>query len=260
MKWCKKAQELGTLPDEAASWMRQHGRQCSECGTQAGHRRQRLPRLARHAPTRRRRARRPGDGAPNANTIGIDDLNVTRFLGDIWDDDVLREAMAGCDVVYYCVVDTRGWLRDPAPLFRTNVEGTRNVLETSPKCCGPARGSSSPAATSPSAGGAAVAPPRTTSSDDRGLTPYVRSRVQAENLVMRVRARARAARGRDVRVDDLRQRRLGPHPARRDHRRRGVRQAAVRDERHRTGGRRCRRRRARDDPGGRARAASASAT
>ena len=24
---------------------------------------------------------------------------------------------------------SRGWLRDPAPLFRTNVEGTRNVLD-----------------------------------------------------------------------------------------------------------------------------------
>src|SRR3954465_4376826 len=64
-----------------------------------------------------------------ANTIGIDDLKTTRFVGDIWNDDVLRQAMAGCDVVYYCVVDTRGWLRDPAPLFHTNVEGTRNVLE-----------------------------------------------------------------------------------------------------------------------------------
>src|SRR5258705_4111918 len=66
---------------------------------------------------------------PTAATIGIDDLKVTRFLGDIWDDDVLREAMAGCDVVYYCVVDTRGWLRNPAPPFRTTVAGTRNVLE-----------------------------------------------------------------------------------------------------------------------------------
>ena len=72
-----------------------------------------------------------------ANTIGIDDLEVTRFVGDIWNDDVLREAMAGCDVVYYCVVDTRGWLRDPAPLFHTNVEGTRNVLEIA-KDAGPA--------------------------------------------------------------------------------------------------------------------------
>ena len=54
-----------------------------------------------------------------SNTIGIDDLQVTRYVGDIWNDDVLRAAMTGSDVVYYCVVDTRGWLRDPAPLFRT---------------------------------------------------------------------------------------------------------------------------------------------
>ena len=64
-----------------------------------------------------------------ANTIGIDDLKVTRFVGDIWNDDVLRAAMAGCDDVYYCVVDTRAWLRDTAPLFRTNVEGLQHVLD-----------------------------------------------------------------------------------------------------------------------------------
>jgi nucleoside-diphosphate-sugar epimerase len=66
---------------------------------------------------------------PRANTAGIDDLAVQRFHGDIFDTDVLRDAMKGCDVVYYCVVDTRAWLRDPSPLFRTNVEGIRNVLE-----------------------------------------------------------------------------------------------------------------------------------
>jgi SnoaL-like domain len=27
MKWCRRAQELGTLPDEAAAWMRQYGAQ-----------------------------------------------------------------------------------------------------------------------------------------------------------------------------------------------------------------------------------------
>ena len=120
---------------------------------------------------------------PSANTIGIDDLDVTRFLGDIFDTDTLREAMAGCDDVYYCVVDTRGWLRDPAPLFRTNVEGTRNVLDVGRKAnlrrfvftssyvtVGRRRGH------------------RATEADvirDRGLTPYVRSRVQAEDLVLR---------------------------------------------------------------------------
>jgi len=64
-----------------------------------------------------------------SNTTGIDDLALQRFHGDVFDTETLREAMADCDVVYYCVVDTRAWLRDPAPLFRTNVEGTRNVLD-----------------------------------------------------------------------------------------------------------------------------------
>ena len=128
-----------------------------------------------------------------ANTIGIDDLDTTRFVGDIWNNDVLREAMAGCDVVYYCVVDTRGWLRDPAPLFHTNVEGTRNVLEVA-KDAGLRRFifTSSYVTVGRKRG-------RVATEDDvivdrsevsptkglRGLTPYVRSRVQAEDLVLR---------------------------------------------------------------------------
>jgi nucleoside-diphosphate-sugar epimerase len=64
-----------------------------------------------------------------SSTKGIDDLAVERCYGDVFDDAALRAAMAGCDVVYYCVVDARMWLRDPAPLFRTNVEGLRHVLD-----------------------------------------------------------------------------------------------------------------------------------
>jgi dihydroflavonol-4-reductase len=119
---------------------------------------------------------------PNANTIGIDDLSVTRFSGDIWDNDTLRDAMHGVDDVYYCVVDTRGWLRDPAPLFRTNVDGTRNVLEVA-KTANLRRlvFTSSYVTVGRRRGHVA------TEDDivvDRGLTPYVRSRVQAENIVL----------------------------------------------------------------------------
>ncbi|ASW90393.1 NAD-dependent epimerase/dehydratase family protein [Mycobacterium marseillense] len=64
-----------------------------------------------------------------SSTAGIDDLDVERCYGDVFDDAALCAAMAGCDVVYYCVVDARMWLRDPAPLFRTNVEGLRHVLD-----------------------------------------------------------------------------------------------------------------------------------
>jgi dihydroflavonol-4-reductase len=64
-----------------------------------------------------------------SSTKGIDDLAVERCYGDVFDDAALRAAMAGCDVVYYFVVDARMWLRDPAPLFRTNVEGLGHVLD-----------------------------------------------------------------------------------------------------------------------------------
>src|SRR6185312_8419443 len=118
-----------------------------------------------------------------ANTIGIDDLKTTRFVGDIWNNDVLREAMAGCDIVYYCVVDTRGWLKHPAPLFHTNVEGTRNVLEVA-KDAGLRRFIFTSSYVTVGRKRGRVATEDDAIADHR-LTPYVRSRVQAEELVLR---------------------------------------------------------------------------
>ncbi|KWX21187.1 NAD-dependent dehydratase [Mycolicibacterium wolinskyi] len=124
---------------------------------------------------------------PGANTVGIDDLPVNRYVGDVFDADVLRAAMSGCDVVYYCVVDARGWLRDPAPLFRTNVEGTGHVLDvaTEPDIAAGLRKfvyTSSYVTVGRKRG-------RRATEDDivdvRRVTPYVRSRVQAEDLVLR---------------------------------------------------------------------------
>jgi len=62
-------------------------------------------------------------------TAGIDDLDVEPRYGDLSDVETLREAMTGVDTVFYCIVDTRAWLRDPAPLFATNVEALRTVLD-----------------------------------------------------------------------------------------------------------------------------------
>ncbi|RUP32318.1 MAG: NAD-dependent epimerase/dehydratase family protein [Mycolicibacterium sp.] len=64
-----------------------------------------------------------------SSTRGIDDLDVERCYGDIFDDDAVRAAMADRDVVFYCVVDARAMLPDAAPLFRTNVDGLRQVLD-----------------------------------------------------------------------------------------------------------------------------------
>jgi nucleoside-diphosphate-sugar epimerase len=64
-----------------------------------------------------------------SSTVAIDDLDVQRCYGDLRDTDALRSAIADVDVVYYCIVDTRFYLRDPAPLFETNVENLRRVLD-----------------------------------------------------------------------------------------------------------------------------------
>ena len=64
-----------------------------------------------------------------SSTKGIDGLDVERHYGDLFDTADVAAAMSGRDVVYYCVVDTRAELRDPAPLFKTNVNGLRNVLD-----------------------------------------------------------------------------------------------------------------------------------
>lgn len=66
---------------------------------------------------------------PGSSTLGIEGLAVERAYGDIFDRDTVRAAMTGCSKVYYCVVDARVWLKDPAPLWRTNVEGLRGVLD-----------------------------------------------------------------------------------------------------------------------------------
>lgn len=64
-----------------------------------------------------------------SDTSNLEGLNVEYCYGDIFDQATVKRAMQDCNVVYYCVVDTRAWLRDPAPLFRTNVEGLQSVLD-----------------------------------------------------------------------------------------------------------------------------------
>ena len=65
----------------------------------------------------------------SSGTGTTDDLEIERLRGDVFDPQLLAEAMQGCAVVYYCVVDTRAWLRDPTPLYQVNVEGLRTVLD-----------------------------------------------------------------------------------------------------------------------------------
>ena len=69
----------------------------------------------------------------SSSTVAIDDLDVQRCYGDLYDEEALRGAMSDRDVVFYCVVDTRFHVRDPAPLFETNVNCLRRVLDIASK-------------------------------------------------------------------------------------------------------------------------------
>ncbi|MFQ5678253.1 MAG: hopanoid-associated sugar epimerase [Gemmatimonadota bacterium] len=65
---------------------------------------------------------------PESRRDNLDGLGVEAVEGDLTDYRSLREAVEGCDAVFHCAADYRLWAPDPSELYRTNVQGTRNVL------------------------------------------------------------------------------------------------------------------------------------
>src|SRR5258708_38394017 len=59
----------------------------------------------------------------------IQELQAERVVGDLRDAASLKKAVAGCEVVFHVAADYRLWVRDPAEMYRSNVEGTRAILE-----------------------------------------------------------------------------------------------------------------------------------
>jgi dihydroflavonol-4-reductase len=53
---------------------------------------------------------------------------IAPVQGDLRDPESLARAVAGCGVVYHVAADYRLWARDPQEMYRSNVEGTRNLL------------------------------------------------------------------------------------------------------------------------------------
>jgi dihydroflavonol-4-reductase len=66
---------------------------------------------------------------PTSPTANIEGLRGDRVVGDLCDLESLKSAMAGCDVVFHVAADYRLWARDPREMYRSNVEGTRNVIQ-----------------------------------------------------------------------------------------------------------------------------------
>jgi dihydroflavonol-4-reductase len=56
-------------------------------------------------------------------------LSVEIASGDITDRSSLAAALDACDALFHVAADYRLWTPDPQLLYRTNVDGTRNILE-----------------------------------------------------------------------------------------------------------------------------------
>jgi dihydroflavonol-4-reductase len=119
---------------------------------------------------------------PNNDRRNLAGLAVEIAEGAMEDPRSLARAVAGCRYVYHVAADYRIWVPDPAPMFRANVDGTRDLL-TAALEAGAERVvyTSSVATLGLVAGGSADE--ETPSSIDDMIGPYKRSKFAAEEVV-----------------------------------------------------------------------------
>jgi dihydroflavonol-4-reductase len=70
---------------------------------------------------------------PTSNLRNLEGLKAETATGDLRDPASLEKAMAGCEAVFHVAADYRLWVRDPAEMYRSNVEGTRAILDAARK-------------------------------------------------------------------------------------------------------------------------------
>ena len=69
----------------------------------------------------------------NSDARGLQGVAVERVTGDVADRAKLTDAMRGCDWCFHVAASYHLWLRDYAPMYAANVDGTRHVLEAAAK-------------------------------------------------------------------------------------------------------------------------------
>jgi len=66
---------------------------------------------------------------PESDSRGLKGADFERVNGEVSDPKKLVASMRGCDWCFHVAASYRLWLRDYAPMYAANVEGTRNVIE-----------------------------------------------------------------------------------------------------------------------------------
>jgi dihydroflavonol-4-reductase len=63
----------------------------------------------------------------------LEELGAQPALGDVLDREAVARAAEGCEIAYHVAGANAFCLRDPAPIFRVNVDGARAVVEAAAK-------------------------------------------------------------------------------------------------------------------------------
>jgi dihydroflavonol-4-reductase len=66
---------------------------------------------------------------PASDLRNVEGLMADLVQGDLRDSSCLQKAVTGCEAVFHVAADYRLWVRDPAQMYRSNVEGTRAILD-----------------------------------------------------------------------------------------------------------------------------------
>ena len=70
---------------------------------------------------------------PTSDLRNLEGLNADRVIGDLRDPASIEKSLSGCDALFHVAADYRLWVRDPAEMYRSNVEGTHFLLEAARK-------------------------------------------------------------------------------------------------------------------------------
>jgi dihydroflavonol-4-reductase len=70
---------------------------------------------------------------PTSDLRNLEGLKADRASGDLRSPASLEKAISGCEVVFHVAADYRLWVCDPEQMYRSNVEGTRALLEAARK-------------------------------------------------------------------------------------------------------------------------------
>jgi dihydroflavonol-4-reductase len=76
---------------------------------------------------------RPTSNLKNLEGLLSPGTKAETATGDLRDPASLEKAMSGCDTVFHVAADYRLWVRDPQEMYRSNVEGTRAILQAARK-------------------------------------------------------------------------------------------------------------------------------